>query len=162
MFGEVVDGEMTMNDTGSIATVIWESLPDRFPLVDLDAFVVMPNHIHGIVVINEDPTVAAQFIAPKAHRTQTEDSSSNTPTGKQGAINCAATKRGTSLGNIIRVFKAATTDTIRRSGATSFRWQNNYYDHIVRNERDLERIRIYIAANPGIWHLDHENPNYHP
>jgi REP element-mobilizing transposase RayT len=146
MFGDAVDGEMVLNSIGEIASEVWKGIPERFPLVNLDAFVVMPNHIHGIIVINEDSMqnetpacVRAQFIAPLSQRRQTSAPLSNSAAARQGAINCARTNPK-ALGNIIRVFKAVATDRIRRSRMPDFRWHRNYYDHIIRNEKDLDRI----------------------
>ena len=185
MFGDVVDGEMVLNSAGEIATAVWEGLPERFPLVSIDAFIVMPNHMHGIVVINEGPMsetkegeypvgVRAQFIAPLPQRRQTSDSPSNSRAARQGAINCARTQEGSTpqeassaqpfgnknpkaLGNIMRVFKAVATDRVRRSGQSDFRWHHNYYDHIIRNEKDLDRIRTYITNNAVNWPHDRAN-----
>lgn len=182
MFGYVIDGEINLNRSGQIAAAVWENLPERFPLMDLDAFVIMPKHLHGIVIINEESTtqspndappscVRAQFIAPLPQRPQTSDSPSNSADVRQGAINCARTKednpsrmispnvstKPTSLGNVVRVFKAVATDRIRQSGMSDFRWHRNYYDHIIRNEKDLDRIRAYIANNPMNWPCDKAN-----
>ncbi len=112
-FGDMVDGEMQLNDAGRIAQVSWAELPARFQNIDLDAFVVMPNHIHGIIL------VGAQFIAPL--------NSSQPPFADtdQGAINRAPT-----LGQIVRTYKAVTTRLIRQTGNTTFAWQLNYYEHI--------------------------------
>ena len=137
LFGEVVGGKVQLNSVGTIVSEIWSDLPNRFPNVSVDMFVVMPNHIH--VILN----VGAQFIAP-----------SDTPRSRQGAMNCAPT-----LGEIIRTFKAVSTHKIRQSENRSFGWQRNYYEHVIRNEQSLNRIRQYILDNPLKWELDPENPN---
>ena len=166
VFGDVVEGEMVLNDAGRVATEMWHGLPERFDHIDLDAFVLMPNHLHGIIVINEttepmmdgrNPNlVRAQFIAPDTRRGPTHDASNQSALTGKGAINCARTNPK-ALGNIVRVFKAVTTDRVRRSGTSDFRWHRNYYDHIIRDERDLDRVRAYIAGNPGNWAFDRAN-----
>lgn len=142
LFGDISDGEMVLSDTGRIAEVSWVGLSSRFPMVSLDSFVVMPNHIHGII------TVGAQFIAPGAvpHN--------RTDTAHEGAMNRAPT-----LGEILRAYKAASTRMIRQTANLEFAWQRNYYEHVVRNEESLNRIRQYILENPARWAIDRENPD---
>ena len=119
-FGAVADGEMQLNNSGQIAKAAWDELPARFPSVRLDAFIVMPNHVHGIIM------VGAQFIAP----------SDGFGATNQGVMNHAPT-----LGEIVRAYKAASTRLIRQAGTPDFAWQRNYYEHIVRDEEALDRIR---------------------
>lgn len=137
-FGAVADGEMLLNNAGEIVKATWKELPARFPSLGLDAFVAMPNHIHGIIM------VGAQFIAPSDGFGETN----------QGAINHAPT-----LGEIVRTYKAASTRLIRQAGTPDFGWQRNYYEHIVRDEESLDRIRRYIMDNPACWTTDRENPS---
>jgi putative transposase len=157
-FGDIVDGHMVSNDYGTLAIRAWDSLPARFHGVSLDAFVIMPNHIHAIVGLGVEADVAAQFIAPSRHRSQGVEEMSNSLGSKRGAMNRAATPDLPSLGNVIRVFKAVSSNQIRRAGLPTFKWQANYYDRIVRNDRELDRIRTYINVNPGNWHRDQDNP----
>lgn len=131
LFGEVVEGKMQLNDAGRTVQAEWLRLPERFQSIGLDEFVIIPNHLHGII------SVGAPFMAPD----------------EPGAINHAPT-----LGEMVRTFKAASTHAIRRSRA-SFQWQRNYYEHVIRNEHELALTREYIANNPAQWALDHENPN---
>ncbi len=140
-FGEIVDGHMRLNSLGELVLATWLDLPGRFVQVSLDAFVVMPNHIHGILHITP---VGAQFIAP--------DST------EQGAMNQGAINRAPTLGAVVRVLKAVSTRQIRLAGHGAFAWQRNYYEHIIRNEDSLARIREYIENNPLQWALDRENP----
>ncbi len=145
LFGTAANGEMELNNAGQIVKSTWEGLPARFPSARLDVFVVMPNHIHGIII------VGAQFIAPAdGFGTATTDPGARNP----GAINRAPT----TLGEIIRAYKAASTRFIRQAGTTEFAWQRNYYEHVVRNEESLDRIRRYIVENPAGWTTDRENP----
>jgi len=131
LLGEVTDGHMRLNDIGRAVQMEWVRLPERFQSAELDEFVIMPNHLHGII------HVGAPFMAPD----------------EPGAINRAPT-----LGEMVRTFKAVSTHAIRRS-RTSFQWQRNYYEHIIRNEHELALTREYIVNNPAQWALDRENPN---
>jgi len=132
-FGCVDDGDMRLNDAGRMVRSVWEGLPDRFPEMQLDAFVVMPNHVHGIAVF-----VGAGLALP----------------GENGAASSAPT-----LGDVVRAFKSLSAIHVNRlfmrSGSL---WQRNYYEHVIRNERELDKIREYIATNPLRWALDRENP----
>ncbi len=137
LFGEIMNEEMVLNELGVIANECWRALPEHFPRVELGAFVVMPNHVHGIVIITESK-VGAQHAAPL----------------RQQSINV---KPG-SLGAIVRSFKAAATRRIGREQGISGIWQRNYYEHIIRNEVGLHRITAYIEANHANWETDSENP----
>lgn len=139
LFGAVANGEMQLNNAGQVAKRTWDALTEQFPSVRLDAFIIMPNHVHGIVM------VGAQFIAP-SH-------GFGTATINQGVMNHAPT-----LGEIVRAYKAASTRLIRQAGTPDFAWQRNYYEHIVRDEESLNRIRQYILDNPARWEFDRENP----
>lgn len=135
-FGAVADGQIRLNEAGQIIQAAWGELPSRFSNIAVDAFVVMPNHIHGIVL------VGAQFIAP------------SDPQGK----NLGAMNRAPTLGEMVRSFKATSTRLIRGTGNANFAWQRNYYEHVIRDEDSLERIRNYITENPTRWDMDRENP----
>ena len=135
--GAVAGGEMQSTNAGEIAKATWNELPARFPSLGLDAFVIMPNHIHGIIM------VGAQFIAPSDGFGETN----------MGAINHAPT-----LGEIVHTYKAASTRLIKQAGTPNFAWQRNYYEHIVRDEESSNRIRQYIHDNPARWEFDRENP----
>lgn len=133
LFGEVVNGEIALNEAGKMVKTAWEALPRRFPTTSVDMHVIMPNHFHGIII------VGVQFIASQLW--------------PQGVINHAPT-----LGNIVRVFKAITTRRIRTRNNREFAWQRNYHEHIIRNEAELHCIRQYIFDNPLHWETDRENP----
>ena len=144
--------EDRLSDTGTIAAVSWEGLSSRFPTVSLDSFVVMPNHIHGIII------VGAQFIAPNSDSVNSLRPhlyrATKSVSAQEGAMNRAPT-----LGEIIRTYKAASTRMIRQTANLEFAWQRNYYEHVVRNEESLYRIRQYILENPARWAMDWENPD---
>jgi putative transposase len=141
LFGSINDaGEMDMNAWGGIAASCWVAIPAHFPHVDLDAFIVMPNHIHGIVVIVDRPkTVGTQHVASDPHLSKT----------------FAKVARG-SLSAIVRSFKAAVTLQINRQRDTPSApiWQGRFYDNIIHNEQMLDRFRFYIDNNPSQWAAD--------
>lgn len=126
LFGHVTDNEMHPNAPGHMVAEVWEALPHRFPHISLDVSVVMPNHMHGIVLINEE-------------------------------------RPGQGLGQIIGAFKSLSTNRyitgVRQLGWPPFTkriWQDNYFEHIIRNDASLDRIREYIIANPSSWDRDPE------
>ena len=135
---------MRLNAAGELAAAMWNALPNRFAQIDLDAFVVMPNHIHGILIISDD-VVGAPLVGARDAR--------------------AATRAAPTVGVVVGAFKSAfAVEYIR--GAKKGRWtafdrrvwQRNYYEHVIRNEPDLTRVRRYIVENPLQWAFDRENP----
>ncbi len=145
-FGEIKNGEMLLNEYGEIAMKYWDAIPGHLPHVEMDEFIIMPNHIHGIVII-----VGAQFIAP-FRKTTIE---------KQGVINKGVMNHAPTVGEIVRAFKARCTNAINqiRNTLGISLWQRNYYEHIIRDEKELNRIREYIINNPLQWAEDENNPN---
>lgn len=127
IFGEIADDAMRLNAYGQIVAEDWHWLADHHESVELDAFVIMPNHLHGIIVI----------------------------TNGEGGSRTARTKP---LGRLIGAFKTVSTKHINEwretPGATL--WHRNYYEHIIRNATDLDRIREYIATNTARWLDDAE------
>lgn len=134
LLGKIVDGKMMLNGAGKIVQSAWDDLPRRFPNVTLDAFTIMPNHVHGIVVIQQN-------------------------VGAGQALPLGAASSAPTLGDIVRVFKSIPAISINRLlSRTGPVWQRNYYEHIIRDENDLFRIRQYIADNPARWDEDENNP----
>ncbi len=144
LFGRVVRGKMELNACGRVAEECWRAIPDHFPHVRLDAFVIMPNHVHGVLwIVESDTSVGAKNFSPLP-----------TPSPQQPP-------RGTSktIGSVVRGFKIGVTKWMRENGMDGPVWQRNYYEHIIRNEDALHRIRAYILDNPIRWSLDRENAN---
>jgi len=140
LFGEIMNGEMLLNEFGNIANECWCSIPEHFPHVELGAYVVMPNHIHGIIVIN-DPV----YPVGATHASPLRDTSK--PHGPIPG----------SLGAIVGSFKSAVTRRIRGESDIYGVWQRNYFEHIIRNDVDFQRITEYIKFNPKNWDNDDEN-----
>lgn len=127
-FGDVVDGGVVLNAAGVMADAVWQDMAIEFPRVSLDAFVVMPNHMHTIVRLSH-----------------------HGPAGNP------------SLGDVVQRFKSITTARystgVHEQGWEPYDrrlWQQEYYDHIIRDEEDLNRSRRYITANPANWGVDRD------
>ena len=155
LFGEVVAGEMRQNEFGGIVQTCWDEIPVHFLHTELDAFVVMPNHIHGIILITD--AVGARHAVP-LH--------GNAASPHGNAVPPQQTERfgkpvPGSIPTIVRSFKSAVTRRINQLRDTQGTpvWQRNYFEHIVRNEHTLNAIRQYILNNPHRWPLDRYNPD---
>ena len=158
LFGRVVDGNMALNAYGEIVREEWFRTAQVRPYVELfkDEFVVMPNHIHGIIWIvarDDAPDMTHRAVGAQRRCAPTIN------TQPRGVTPNNVTPR--SLGAIVRGFKSAVTKRINALRGTPGApvWQRNYYEHIIRDERALDAIRRYIAANPLRWHLDRYNPD---
>ena len=139
LFGDVVDRHMQLNQAGLIICSVWDNLPRFYDGIELDAFVVMPNHVHGVVVINQPVGTI-------------HDSPSHAVP--------VAQRRRMLLAKLIGRFKmvsAKQINALRGSSGQSL-WQRNYYEHVIRDDGSLNRIRQYISDNPAQWEFDHENP----
>ncbi len=130
LFGQIVNGEMRLNEFGEIVARTWYDLPNHVANVQLDAFVVMPNHVHAVIVITA--------VGAGSERAD----SNSAPIPKRHA-----------LPEIVRQLKTFSARRInqRRGTPGTTVWQRNYYEHIVRNDGELNRIRKYIANNPLHW-----------
>jgi REP element-mobilizing transposase RayT len=151
LLGEVGKTEMQLNDSGRVAQTVWDELPTRYPGVVLDAFVIMPNHVHGVIMITAAASVGAILVGV-IHEL---------PLPELRDINDPAERRRMLLPKIIGYYKmnmAKRANQIRGVEGVPF-WQRNYYEHIVRNERELSAIRQYIRNNPLQWALDRDNPH---
>jgi len=160
LFGEIVDGEIRMSPLGQIVDDCWWSIPEHFPNIKLGAAVVMPNHIHGIIIIHENDGAgkktrvgATQWAAPTTmgQKTINPTGAPSTPTRPKGPT------RG-SLGAILGATKMAITRRAERELNSANIWQRNYYEHILRDQADWERITAYIIDNYLNWVEDEENP----
>jgi len=142
-FGEINGGEMVLNEIGKIVKnqLLW--LERQYPYVKLDEWVVMPNHLHAIIVIDDlcfsDDIIASNMVG----------------NGRDRSLQEMKTK---SLSGLVGAFKTTSSKKIHRTGFSSFRWQKSFYDHIIGTEEELDRIRDYIISNPGKWDEDRNNP----
>lgn len=151
LLGEIVGEEMRLNDLGDIAKMIWNELLNRYANITLDEFVIMPNHIHGIVEIQAVGAVHE----PPLHEPPLSESAGSEPRD----FNDPLTRRQMTIPKIVGYFKmnsAKRANQIRSTEGAPF-WQRNYYEHIIRNDRELHAIRAYIRRNPLQWALDRDN-----
>lgn len=139
LFGTVENGRVHLKSIGHVVRHCWVDIPLHFPNVDIDTFVVMPNHFHGIVVIKERARRAVPL------RDRTEVFQKPVPG---------------SIPTIIRSFKASVTRNVRkRTGKSEIEvWQSNYFERVIRDGAEFGRISNYIHQNPSMWHLDVDNP----
>ena len=133
LFGQVVNEEMKLNETGDMVKSVWYDLPKHYSNIELDQFVIMPNHVHGIIAFC-DSVGAGLKPAP-------------------------TTLQNHGLPEIVRALKTFSSRNINLFLKTPNRpiWQRGYYEHVIRDEESLNKIRNYIIQNPLSWHLDREN-----
>ena len=137
LLAETIKGKMILNDAGERTKQCWFELKNRFTNIELDEFVIMPNYIHGIIIIMNN--VGAIHELPLQNRIQ---------------------RRRMLIPKIVGYFKMNAARHINQlRGISGFPvWQRNYYEHIIRSEKELHRIREYIQSNPINWEMDRENP----
>lgn len=133
-FGVIKDARMQLNGKGEIARDFWLEIPARYPAVAIDEFVIMPDHIHGIVVIKK---VGADIVRPNPVRPE--------PVRPTSCL---------SLSRIIQMYKGAAAKIIHEKIDPGFKWQRSFHDRIIRNERELNRLREYIRNNPVMNGMD--------
>ena len=150
-FGLVRNGKVVLSPAGMIAQNKWQSIPKYYPNVKLDEYVIMPNHIHGIIFIRDEITTK---VVGTEHRSVHRKGNLF---AKTRAEQCSAPTKNHYglLSKIIKSFKESVTKEINKEyGLNNFGWQRSFYDHVVRNEKDLIRVRQYIKNNPLKWFLD--------
>jgi len=173
-FGTVAGGKMILSDIGNLAYRFWKEIQDHFPFIELDAFVIMPNHVHGILIINLPPCTDAIYRVsdpkndclshPRNDRFPNPIAANdNNNDYKRDAINRVCTGGGITgmhnpmlhenLSRIIRWYKGRTAFESHRIDH-EFEWHERFYDHIIRSDESFERIREYIELNPRNWDND--------
>ena len=165
LFGQIADGEMKLTPTGQLVTALWQALPLHFP-VSMDLWVLMPNHLHGIIIINDNSQAHARKgeAAGMTRLGEFDDTVSGcfAPTIDQNATRIIFSQRhqpriaGSNYPKF-QIHDYPPCECIKRTPGALL-WQRNYYDRIVRNEKALDNIRRYILANPVQWPSDDENP----
>ena len=140
LFGRIIDGNMAANRLGAVVEDSWAEIPNHYDNVSLDAFVLMPNHVHGVITIeDETPVVGAGF---------------------KPALPAGKTSRRHAIPEIVRAFKTFSARRINEMRPTTGKpvWQRGFYDHVIRGEDELNMVRIYIMDNPRKWSEDVDNP----
>jgi REP element-mobilizing transposase RayT len=147
LLGSIAGEKFQISSLGSMVENFWQQIPKQFHGVEIDDFIIMPNHVHGIIVISDSP-----------------DSSVSKPKGSgiTGEKNPMIFSGG--LSQIIRWFKGRTTFEIRKTLLSEFSWQPRFYEQVIRNDKALDEIRTYILENPIKWENDENNPgkNFNP
>ena len=165
-FGEIINGKMQLNQIGKIAEYEWIKTAGLRENIELDEFIIMPNHIHGIVIINESKTtcrdVASNVLDIEGNKNSetvifnTDVARYVSTANKNYFSNISPNPK--SLSAVIRGFKSAVTKQCNLH-KYNFKWQPKFYDRIIRNEKELYNIRRYIKQNPLKWDLEKEIPN---
>ena len=159
LFGTIIDGQMRLNEIGEIVVECWNRIPQHFPSVELGEYVIMPNHIHGIIASN---IVGARSPRPiEAEHSISPTVGARSPRPTENTKNHTDEIRSPPLGKIIAYFKYQSTKHINQhhNMPGTRIWQRNYYDHVIRDDTDLQRIRQYIQDNPMKWALDQLHPD---
>lgn len=173
LFGDIADGEMALNEAGQMVQGVWDALPMHYLGIKTDAFIIMPNHIHGIIIIRPSdmgPSSSAVGAGPRAcpgNAPQSHDigrphvGHPRVRLPHPGQPQGVAPTKTVTLPDVVHRFKTLTTkrytDGVKHNGWKPFPgrlWQRNYWEHVVRNERELHRIREYITNNPAKWESD--------
>ena len=169
LFGDVVNGEMILNPAGEMIVRWWLELPNKFPNVNVDIFMPMPNHFHGNIFILDSTVGADLRVDPGIINNPA--SAEIFPVNGGGYVDpplrrpAFESRPNAPLSQMIQWFKTMTTNEyirgVKQLGWKPFNgrvWQRNYYEHIIRNETELDRITRYIESNPARWTDDSENP----
>ena len=146
-FGEIANGEMQLNELGQLAEKYWMEIPNHFPFVELGNFVVMPNHTHGILIIDKMDTINVEL---QCNVSTTNDTTNATNKNEQMAK--ISPQSGT-ISTIIRSYKSVVSKNARLIHA-DFTWQSRFHDHIIRDSQSFENIQHYITNNPINWNKD--------
>jgi REP element-mobilizing transposase RayT len=147
LFGKIVDKTMHLSKIGEIAKLLWCEIPNHFLNVKLGEFMVMPNHIHGIIQICN-----VRVGAGHAQPLQTPHN-----LGRGDACVAPTYHNKPTLATIVGSYKSAVSKHIRRSGFVEFAWQRNYFENIIRNDHSYQYIADYIINNPATWEKDRYN-----
>ena len=170
LFGEIENGKMMLNDAGAIANDCWLNIPNHFPNAILHEYVIMPNHVHGIIELvganNHSPVSELHSPVSKLHSPKTElhptknKKNNNSVIGDNRAKNVSPPRSPSkTVGSVVRGFKIGVTKWMRQNTDTFYIWQRNYWEHIIRDDISYENISQYIINNPTKWNNDKLNPH---
>ena len=155
IFGTIIDGKMRLNEIGRIVVECWNHIPQHVPSVELDEYVVMPNHMHGIITWARSPHTPENTSDRRGEVTSPSLDSWESTTSCRGEVTSP------SLSKIVAYFKYQSTKRINQHhNIFPLRiWQRNYYDHVIRDDIDLQRLRQYVQNNAMKWALDQLHPD---
>lgn len=153
LFGRIINGLMKLSPLGYQAHCCWLEIPDHFPNVELGEFVIMPDHVHGIIIIVE-PSGGGKCL--RGHDSSAVQSGSNQErklpsTRKPGTCHTAFRSPSQTIGSIVRGFKVGVTKWARTHTSIQNVWHRNYYESIIRSERHMQCVTRYIRNNPAAW-----------
>ena len=175
LLGKITDMAMVLNEYGTIVKNEWIKLPDHYPNIELDVFQIMPNHIHVIIIVGATLAVAQNMVAQNmvaqnmvaqnmvAQNAVVENNNTRAGANRAGANRAGASPAPTgemvAVGNVIGAFKSLVSNEILKLYKMQNKymgkfWQRNYYEHIIRDETELNNIREYIVNNPLTWQSD--------
>jgi REP element-mobilizing transposase RayT len=160
-FGEISDDEMQLNEIGKLAEQYWVEIPTHFSFIELGNFVIMPNHVHGILIIDKNvnvlnvPPVETLHCNVSTTATAATNATNANVNTKNETMAAISPKSGT-ISTIIRSFKSVVSKNGHLIHA-DFNWQPRFHDHIIRDAQSFERIQNYIANNPLNWKEDKFN-----
>jgi REP element-mobilizing transposase RayT len=160
LFGKIRNGKIALSECGRIVDDWWQRMPERYSGVILDEFVIMPNHMHAIIVVTDDAICRGEVASPLG---ESVDGITKPGVGITKPGEVTSPLRGTgkhTLGQILAFYKYQTTKSINAiyNSPGNKIWQRNYYEHVIRNKKSLYKIREYIRNNPLYWAADDENP----
>ena len=145
-FGDMINGGMVLSEVGLLADRYLREIPDHFPFIKLDEHIIMPDHVHGIIWILENSGNSGESGSTKFC----------VPTSRTGYQNKFG-PQSKNLSSIIRGFKIGVTKYAKINDL-DFAWQSRFYDRIIRNDAELDRIRLYIRKNPANWEREKNRP----
>lgn len=168
-FGEVKNGKMILNEIGEITKRFLEEISSHYSNVELDEFIVMPNHIHAIIIIND--------VGVDHHRPRTKDNNAGVKITRvedirqqKNIVNYVGDEntlrdedirplQPSNLSNVVKGFKIGVTKWCKNNNIANFKWQRSFYDRIIRNEKELFYIKDYIEQNPLRWEIEKNTEN---
>ena len=170
VFGTINDNKMSLYAAGKVVQNCWEEIPAHYPFVLLDQFVIMPNHVHGIIVIANTIVVGANNHSPLHETTEIKnvvgagfprpheihEVKSAVGANNHSPLHDSDIVKGTSrtLGAVVRGFKIGVVKGLKEFSYEESIWQRNYFEHIIRSDKELQDVRTYIADNPKNWKKD--------
>jgi REP element-mobilizing transposase RayT len=160
LFGNIINSQIILNDFGQLIKEEWLKSAEIRKEIELDDFVIMPNHFHGIVIINQE--INSDFMKNDVDfQDNNVGANGRSPRQQIQSSRPKISMKPKSISSLIAGFKSATTKKINiiRNTPQNPVWQGNYYDHIIRNDESLARIREYVQNNPLSWENDQLHPN---
>jgi len=158
-FGDIKDGKMYLNTLGNVAETYWKEIPQHFKNIELDCYSIMPNHIHGIIIITDnikstDCVDVGRDVACNVSTTDKTFVMMGQMTNDKNIVMSNISPKNGTLSTVMRSFKSAVTNYANKNNIPDFTWQERFYDIIIRNEKELYNIRKYISENSERWECE--------